>query len=89
MEVMAARIKGVIVPYAGGLETEQTLRADLLRDYAALQVLDENAVTPAAIANSVEAALAGPPAAATKLDTGGAENSARILAELAERCSAP
>ncbi len=89
MEVMAARIKGVIVPYAGGLETEQTLRADLLRDYAALQVLDENAVTPAAIANAVEAALAGPPAAATKLDTGGAENSARILAELAERCSAP
>ncbi|NQU68964.1 MAG: glycosyl transferase [Rhodospirillales bacterium] len=89
MEVMAARIRGVIVPYAGGLETEQTLRANLLREYAALQVLDENAVTATAIAEAVEAALAGPTAVATKLDTGGAEASARLLAELAEGCAAP
>jgi predicted glycosyltransferase len=89
MEVMTARIRGVIVPYAGGLETEQTLRANLLREYAALQVLDENAVTATAIAEAVEAALAGPPAVATKLDTGGAEASARLLAELAEGCAAP
>ncbi len=89
MEVMAARIRGVIIPYAGGLETEQTLRANLLREYAALQVLDEKAVTATAIAEAVEAALAGPPAVATKLDTGGAEASARLLAELAEGCAAP
>ncbi len=89
MEVMAARVRGVIVPYAGGLETEQTLRANLLREYAALQVLDEAAVTPTTIATAVDAALAGPPAAATRLDTSGAEASAKLLVELAERCPAP
>ncbi|MBT5457773.1 MAG: hypothetical protein HOK82_14290 [Rhodospirillaceae bacterium] len=89
MEVMAARIRGVIVPYAGGLETEQTLRANLLREYAALQVLDEAAVTPTAIAKAVDAALTGPPAVATNLNTGGAEASAKFLVELAEKCLAP
>jgi predicted glycosyltransferase len=89
MEVMAARIRGVVIPYAGGLETEQTLRADLLREYASLQVLDESAVTPTEIARAVDAALAGPPAQATRLDTGGAEKSARLLRELADRCAAP
>ena len=89
MEVMAARVRGVIVPYAGGLETEQTLRAGLLREYSALHVVDENDVNPAMIARAVEAALAGPPAASGKLDTSGAENSARLLAELAEGRAAP
>ena len=30
MEVLDARLPAVVVPYAGGLETEQTLRASLL-----------------------------------------------------------
>ena len=51
----------------------------MLREYAALHVVDENDVNPAAIAKAVEAALAGPPAAAAGLDTGGAEKSARLL----------
>ena len=67
----------------------EALRANLLQKYAALQVLDENSVTPTELAKAVEAARAGPPAATTKLDTGGAEKSARILAELAEGCTAP
>ncbi len=83
MEVMAARARGVIVPYAGGLETEQTLRAALLRRSAGFQVVEEGAVNAASIAAAVEAALAGPRADPGGLDTGGAARTAEILTELA------
>jgi predicted glycosyltransferase len=72
-----------VVPYAGGLETEQTLRARLLAERGRLTVVDETALSPAALAAAVDAALdAGRPDAAG-IDTGGAAATARILAALA------
>jgi len=82
MEVMSAHARGVIVPYAGGLETEQTLRAQLLRRSAGLQVVEETAIDIETIARAAEAALDGPPADAADLDTGGASQTARFLAQL-------
>ena len=87
MEVMAARARGVIVPYAGGLETEQTLRAGLLRRSAGLHVVEEGTVGAATIAVAVEAALKGPRADPGGLDTGGAAKTADLLAELAASCA--
>ena len=82
MEVMSAHARGVIVPYAGGLETDQTLRALLLRRSAGLQVVEETAIDIETIARAAEAALDGPPADAADLDTGGASQTARFLAQL-------
>jgi len=81
MEVLAAQIRAVVVPYAGGIETEQTLRARLLAERGRLEVVDENTLTPEKIAAAVDRALNGPPPSTARLDTGGADASARLLAE--------
>jgi predicted glycosyltransferase len=84
MEVLQAGCRGVVVPYAGGVETEQTLRAALLADRGGLHVLAENALTPAALAAAVAKALAAPPAGPGGIDMDGAEASAQIVGRLAE-----
>jgi len=89
MEVLAAHIRAVVVPYAGGIETEQTLRATLLAGKGRLQVVDEKTMTPEAIAAAIDRALVGPAPDAVGLKTDGAEESARLLRQwLARRHSA-
>ena len=83
MEVMATGTRAVIAPYAGGLETEQTLRARLLATRGALQVVPEDEITPEALARATESALAAPPPRAEGLDVGGGATSARLIAALA------
>lgn len=83
MEMMSTRTRGVIVPYAGGLETEQTLRARLLETRSGIRAIPEDALTPERLAEAVDAALDAPPPDATGLDTGGADRSAALLAEWA------
>jgi predicted glycosyltransferase len=81
MEMMAARARGVIVPYAGGLETEQTLRARLLESRSGIRSIPEDELTIENLAAAVDAALAAPPPDNSGLDTGGAEKSAALVAE--------
>jgi predicted glycosyltransferase len=83
MEVLATGTRAVIVPYAGGLETEQTLRGRLLAKRGALSLVDEKHLSPQAIAAAAEAALARPPPAPHGLDVGGAAATAAIIARLA------
>jgi len=85
MDVLAARCRAVIAPYAGGKETEQTLRAELLARRGALRLVREEALGPETLAAAAEEALAGPPPGAAALDTGGAGATARALVELAAR----
>jgi predicted glycosyltransferase len=82
MDILAARCRAVICPYAGGHETEQTLRADLLAAKGALHIVPETGLTPEAVARAAEAALDGPPAAASGLDVGGAGQSLSLLRAL-------
>ncbi len=82
MDILAAGARAVVVPYAGGQETEQTLRARRLAARGALQLVAEGELTPQALARAAEAALDRPPADAAGLDVSGAGESARILAEL-------
>lgn len=82
MDVLAAKVRAVIAPYAGGKETEQTLRASLLRDRGALQVVWEDELSPERLACAVDAALAGPRPDATGIKTEGAAVSATLLAEI-------
>jgi len=79
MEVLAARTPAVCIPYAGGLESEQTLRCRLLADRGALEIIEADAVNPHAVAAAADRAVTGTDAAASGLDLGGAQNSAEIL----------
>lgn len=79
LEVLSAGTRAVIVPYAGGRESEQTLRAGRLAARGALQVVPEADLTAEALARAVDAALAGPPAAATGIDLGGIRTTVSIL----------
>lgn len=81
MEMMAARTRGVIVPYAGGLETEQTLRARLLENRSGIRSIPEDTLDPASLARAVDEALHAPPPDATGLNTDGADASARLIAD--------
>ena len=80
MELMAAGARGVIVPYAGGLETEQTLRARLLENRSGIRTIPENTLDADTLAGAVDAALDAPPPDSSGLDTGGADASARLIA---------
>ncbi|WP_288901891.1 glycosyltransferase [uncultured Sneathiella sp.] len=73
METLHAKCRAVIVPYAGGLETEQTLRAQLLARKGVLQIADEDGLTPEILAAKVDIALSGPPARAEINVNGGAK----------------
>ncbi|MBO6826905.1 MAG: hypothetical protein JJ879_11940 [Sneathiella sp.] len=78
MEILHAKCRAVIVPYAGGLETEQTLRAELLAGRGVLQIADEEGLTAETLAAKVDEALSGPPSRA-EIDVNGAEKSADLL----------
>jgi predicted glycosyltransferase len=78
MEVLYAKCRAVIVPYAGGLETEQTLRARLLAEKGVLQIADEDGLTPGILAEKIDNALKGPPARA-EINVDGAQRSVDLL----------
>lgn len=78
MEILYAKCKAVIVPYAGGVETEQTLRAELLARKGVLQIADEEGLTASKLAEKVDVAFAGPPSSA-EIDVSGGETTAALL----------
>jgi len=84
MELLEGGARCVIVPYAGGVETEQTLRVREIAKRTSIQVLDEATLTPEAIANAAAAAMAGPPPDNREIKTRGAEESARLVGEWAD-----
>ena len=84
METLHAKCRAVIVPYAGGLETEQTLRARLLAEKGVLQIADEDGLTPEILAAKVDDALNGPPARA-EIDVNGAAKTIELLKVWAEK----
>lgn len=81
MEMMTAGTRGVIVPYAGGLETEQTLRARLLENRSGIRTIPEATLDAGTLASAIDAALEAPPPDASGLDTGGANKSAELIAD--------
>ena len=84
MEVLDAGLRAVVVPYAGGLETEQTLRANRLAARGLVEVVDEGDLGAGSLAAAVRRALGKPPPAGLAgLDTGGAAAAAEALRRLA------
>lgn len=79
MDVLAAGIPGVVVPYAGGLESEQTLRARRLAERGVLHVVDEQSLSAETLAKGIDQALAAPAIPVGQLATNGAAETVRLL----------
>ncbi|MBX3454162.1 glycosyltransferase [Ferrovibrio sp.] len=81
METLHARARAVIVPFAGGDETEQALRAELLAARGAMAYLRESELTPQSLAAAIDRALAAPKPQDSHVDLDGAAHTARLLRE--------
>ena len=84
LETLQARARAVLVPFAGGAESEQTLRARLLADRGLVHVVEEGALTAATLAAAIDRAAARPRPAPGAIDLGGARRSAELLREWLE-----
>jgi predicted glycosyltransferase len=80
MEGMHAGCRALIVPYAGGLETEQTLRVKLLSERGLVTSLPEGELSPRALVMAIDRALVLRPAAAAFRTDGAADGAGRVAA---------
>ncbi len=87
MDILEARCRNILVPFAAGSESEQMFRARVFEERRLVRVLDERALSPETLARAVDAALAAPPPAESGgIDLSGVETTARlILAMIARR----
>lgn len=86
METLSSGSRAVVVPFAGGEETEQALRAELLAERGLLQVLRESEITIERLAERIDAALSAPRRAGTtaiRLD--GADETVQLVNRLLDR----
>ena len=79
MEALGMGARAVVVPFAGGGEAEQGLRARLLAERGLLTVVEESALDTASLAAAVERSLARPRPARPDIDLDGARASARLI----------
>jgi len=87
LDVLQARVRSVMAPYAEGGETEQALRARLLAERGLVHVVDARALGGpeggAALARAIERALKAPVAVLGPLALDGARRAAECVAEFA------
>jgi predicted glycosyltransferase len=81
LDILAARAAAVVVPFASGRETEQSLRAERLAARGVLQLVPENKLSPERLASAIDRAISARPATIA-IDTGGAGRSARRIADM-------
>jgi predicted glycosyltransferase len=81
MEILHAGTRAVVVPFAGGAETEQALRAGILAEQGRLEVVDESALAPETLAAAIDRAARGPSPPRGAIDLGGAQRTAALLAQ--------
>ncbi len=81
MDVIQARARAVVVPFAENNQTEQEFRARVFAIHGLLTMVDPAAVTPEAIARAVDAALDAEPSKMA-IAMAGAETTAREVAAL-------
>jgi len=88
LDVLAARARAVLVPFAAERETEQSMRAERLAALGAAELVRESELSAPSLAAAIERAAAREPAG-IEIDINGAANSARIIAALIDGCSVP
>jgi predicted glycosyltransferase len=81
LDIVAARARSVLVPFAAERETEQQIRAEHLAARGMAELVREAELTPATLAAAIERSAARDPAP-IRLDTEGARRSAELIAGL-------
>jgi predicted glycosyltransferase len=79
-EALQAGARAVVVPFSGGGETEQGLRARLLAERGLIEMVEEDALTPQTLAAAIDRVAGRPRPEAAIVDLGGAPHSAALLA---------
>lgn len=82
LETVQSRARAVVVPFAGGEETEQTLRAGCFAARGLLEMVHERDLTPEVLAAAIDRAAQKPRPAAGAIDLDGARKSAALIARL-------
>lgn len=85
METLASGARAVVVPFAGGEETEQALRANLLAERGLLQVLRESDLNPAKLAHAIDLALTAPRPGGPGIRLDGADETVRLVRGFVDR----
>ena len=81
MDILRAGARAVVVPFAGGAEVEQTLRARLLAERGWIDVVEETQLSPRTLAEAIDRAAQRAPPTTSGVDLDGAHNSAALLAQ--------
>lgn len=85
MDLLQARVPAVVVPFAGGGETEQTLRARLLAQRGWIELVEESALDPATLAQAIDRVAQRSRQGSLAMRAQGAERSAELLAQWTAR----
>ena len=80
MDILQARAAAVVVPFAGGAEVEHSLRARLLAAKGWIELVEESALSPVALAQAIDRAAARPALSRMSVSLEGAKNSASLVA---------
>ncbi|MGU3536664.1 glycosyltransferase [Methylobacterium sp. A54F] len=83
VDLLAAGPRALLVPFAAGRETEQTLRAERLAALGLARMLPEAGLTAEALLAAAEAALADPLPPAPGISRDGAARSVALIEDLA------
>jgi predicted glycosyltransferase len=78
-DLLQARCRALLVPFAGDGETEQTMRAHKLQALGLAEVVAEDEATPERLAAAIDTMLQRPKPAGHHLDLYGAHRAAQIL----------
>jgi predicted glycosyltransferase len=88
MEILDCGARSVVVPFGGGKETEQAMRAGMLAALGRVHVVEEHALAPETLAAAIDRAIGSAGPATIEIDLGGARKSAELLARwVGERSS--
>jgi predicted glycosyltransferase len=81
LNILAARVPAVVVPFASERETEQRLRAERLAARGALELVDEADLTPDRLTRAIERAIERGPGT-IPVHTGGARCAASLIGNM-------
>jgi predicted glycosyltransferase len=83
METVSAGARAVMVPFSGGHETEQALRARCFAERGLLELVEESALAPETLAAAVDRAARKPRPSPGTMNLDGARRSAASIMQLA------
>jgi predicted glycosyltransferase len=84
LDILAAGAPAVVVPFAAGQETEQSLRAERLAARGVLELVHEGELCPERLASAINRAISKRPARVA-IDVAGAQRSAALIADMIRR----